>query len=88
MKRAFLQRKCVLIGIITLLIASSVSSALALCQHNKFDVNYHNMRYCTWGCGLLGIWKQNVWDETVTYYCIDGSKERKENLNVRNGNCC
>jgi hypothetical protein len=65
-----------------------IGSASAICQHKTFKVNYNNYRYCEWGCGFLNIYRQNVWNETVTYNCTNGPAEYSYNTNVRNGQCC
>lgn len=82
------QRKFLPILVLSIIMTSIVQQSMAICTYSSMYITYTNKRICSWGCGFLGIYKQNVWDEETSYRCINGPQEKFIRYNVRNGNCC
>jgi hypothetical protein len=74
--------------LIILMLTTFVSVSYAVCAHTSAYITYTNKRVCSYACGFLGAYKQNVWDETTTYRCSSGSNESFTRYDMRNGTCC
>ena len=71
-----------------IMVISITLQSAAICAYSSMYITYTNKQICSWGCGFLGIYKQDVWDEETSYRCIDGTQEKYTREHVRNGNCC